>query len=262
MPSRSNLNGLGVLVTRPAHQAGPLCDRITAAGGRSVRFPLLTIHDTGTAPQVCEHLQQLDTYAVVIFISPNAVHFGLPAIERHGGLPAGLQLAAVGRGTARELERAAGRAPDLVPHTRFDSEGLLALPALQDVAGKRILIVRGNGGRELLADTLRQRGAEVDYAEVYRREPASLKVAEPDWLNNTDIITVTSSEALENLVEQTAMAQRDTLFGKPLVVVSERTATKAEKLGFRLPAKIATQASDEAIMDAVTAWAAEAFKVE
>ncbi len=262
MPNRSNLNGIGVLVTRPAHQAGPLCDRILAAGGRPVRFPLLTIHDTCDSPEVGERLQRLADYSIVIFISPNAVHFGLAAFRLHGGLPADTLLAAVGRGTARELERATGRAPDIVPAHHFDSEGLLSLPPLQDVAGKRILIVRGNGGRELLADTLRERGAGVDYAEVYRREPSTAEVAEPGWLDNTDIITVTSSEALENLVDQTTMAQRATLLGKPLVVVSERTAAKAEKLGFRLPARIATQASDEAIMDAVIAWTAEAFKVE
>jgi uroporphyrinogen-III synthase len=262
MPTRSRLNGKAVLVTRPARQAGPLCDRITAAGGRPVRFPLLTIHDNGNDPQVNALLAHLADYHLLIFISPNAVHFGLDAIERHGGLPAGPLLAAVGRGTARELARRLGREPDLLPQHRFDSEGLLALPGLQQVAGKRILILRGNGGRELLAETLRDRGASVDYAEVYRRESPGAEAAEDSWLEKTDIITVTSSEALQNLVALTGEAQRDTLFGKPLVVVSERAALLAQQLGFRQPARIAPQAGDEAIMEAVTAWAAEATTLE
>jgi uroporphyrinogen-III synthase len=261
MKATTDLKGIGVLVTRPAHQAGPLCDRITAAGGRPVRFPLLKILDTGDSPRVDTLLQHLGDYDIAIFISPNAVHYGIPAIERHGGLPAALELAAVGRGTARELQATTGRPPDILPEERFDSEGLLALPALQQVAGKRILILRGNGGRETLADTLRERAAQVDYAEVYRREPPDTDEAEPGWLENTDVITVTSNEALKNLVALTPAEQRATLFAKPVVVVSERAAELAQELGFTQPALV-TQAGDEAIMEILTSWATKASTLE
>lgn len=262
MTSRNRLHGTGVLVTRPAHQADPLCDRIERAGGQPVRFPLLKIHDNCDDPAVKQQLQRLADYHLAIFISPNAVHFGLAAIHRFGGLPDSLKLATVGRGTARTLEQELDHPPDLVPTEQFNSEGLLALPGLQTVAGKRILILRGNGGRELLATTLRERGAVVDYAEVYRREAPSANSAESGWLDKTDIITVTSSEALAHLVALTDAEQQARLLDKPLVVVSERTAAQAHELGFRSPVLIASQASDEAILETVIAWADNRSKVE
>jgi len=262
MPSRSNLNGLGVLVTRPAHQAGPLCDRISAAGGRPLRFPLLNILDTSAAPAALSLLKRLTDFDIAIFISPNAVLHGGNAILRLGGFPDRLKLATVGRGSARELEKLIGRPPDIVPQQRYDSEGLLALEALQHVAGKRILILRGNGGRELLADQLRERGASVDYAEVYRREMPDASMAEPGWLEKTDVITVTSSEALQNLVTLTPAERRDELFNKALIVVSERAAQLARELGFTLPAQLSRQAGDEAILEALTVWASNASTLD
>jgi len=255
MPTKNSLHGIGVLVTRPAHQAGPLCDRIAASGGRAVRFPLLAIRDLSDTPEVEAHLARLGDYHLAIFISPNAVALGLRAIARHGGLPPGLRLATVGQGSARALEQALGRAPDIVPVERYDSEALLALPLLHAVAGQRILVFRGEGGRELLADTLRRRGATVDYLELYRRERPTADMAERDWLKKTDIITVTSSEALQNLLALTAAQDRARLLGKPLVVVSERIAALARELGFHQPAIVTPRAGDEAIVEALIDWA-------
>jgi uroporphyrinogen-III synthase len=254
MAKRSELNGLGVLVTRPAHQAGQLCELIAAAGGRPIRFPTLAIRDLSDTPAVDERLAHLADYRIAIFISPNAVRFGLAAIARHGGLPAGLKLATVGNGSAVALERALGRAPDIVPTDAFDSEALLALPALQQVAGQRLLILRGEGGRELLAETLRQRGATVEYAEVYRRECPAPPDDGQDWLEKADIISITSSEALNNLVTLTPVSQRSRLLSKPLVVISKRTAQLATELGFHQPAIVTRLAGDEAILEAIRDW--------
>ncbi len=256
MPGRSELDGIGVLITRPAHQAEPLCQRIHDAGGRAVRFPLLRISDTSDAPQVVELLRHPALYDLAIFISPNAVEYGLPALQRYAGPAANTLIAAVGRGTARELQNRLGRAPDLLPAQRFDSEGLLALPALQAVSGKRILILRGNGGRELLGETLRERGATVDYAEVYRRDPPLAEDAATDWLEMSDLITVTSGEALHNLWEFAAAAQRPVLLNKPLITVSERVAQQAGELGFT-HVMVADGADDDAILRATLSWAAE-----
>lgn len=255
MPSGIDLNGLGVLVTRPAHQAGHLCDLITAAGGRPIRFPTLAIRDLSANPIVQEQLARLDDYHLAIFISPNAVHYGLAAINRRGHLPSGIKLATVGKGSAIALEQALGRGPDIVPTESYDSEALLALPELRRVSGQRILILRGEGGRELLAETLRQRGAMVDYLEVYRRECPIPGDADPmEWLEKTDIITITSSEALQNLINLTAAAQRSQLLTRPLVVVSARTAALAKQLGFRHPALVTQRAGDEAILQALLDW--------
>jgi uroporphyrinogen-III synthase len=254
MPIRDKLNGISVLVTRPAHQAGPLCDRIAAAGGRAIRFPLLSIRDLSAAPEIKSRLSHLDHYKIAIFISPNAVEIGLAAIARLGGLPPGLLLATVGQGSAHAMQRLLGKAPDIVPVDRFDSEGLLMLPQMQAVDGIPILILRGEGGRELLADTLRQRGAKVDYVELYRRERPTADVTERDWPAKTDIITITSSEALQNLIALTPPGTRSALLDKPLVVISERTAALARELGFRRPAIVAPRAGDSAILQALTDW--------
>jgi uroporphyrinogen-III synthase len=256
MPSRSELDGIGVLITRPAHQAESLCQRIVDAGGRAVRFPLLRITDASDTQQVVELLRDPVLYDLAIFISPNAVEFGLAALQRHGGPATKTQIAAVGRGTARELQNRLGRAPDLLPTQSFDSEGLLALPELQAVMGKRILILRGNGGRELLGDTLRERGATVEYAEVYRRDPPQPDDAETGWLEKSDLITVTSGEALHNLFEFTAAAHRPALLGKPLITISERVAQQAGELGFT-QVMVADGADDEAILRAALSWVAE-----
>jgi uroporphyrinogen-III synthase len=250
---RAELAGLTILVTRPEHQAEPLCRLIEAAGGQPLRLPALTIHDNSDDPATRQRLAHLSDYQIAIFISPNAVTFGLDAIRRSGGLLDSLLLATIGRGSARTLEQQLDRRPDLVPKGSYDSEALLRLEPLQHVSGKRILIIRGVGGRELLADTLCQRGARVDYAEVYRRE-APAQPADADWLDKTDIITLTSSEAVQNLVAMTPRAAREKLFAKPLVVVSERCAEQARQLGFHQAIHITPQAGDEAMVGTLIEW--------
>ncbi|MCW8918166.1 MAG: uroporphyrinogen-III synthase [Gammaproteobacteria bacterium] len=251
---KTELSGLTILVTRPAHQAAPLCRLIEAAGGEPLRLPALVIHDNGDDPALRQRLAHLSDYQIAIFVSPNAVTFGLDAIRRSGGLLDSLLLATVGKGSANALCQQSGRRPDLVPRESYDSEALLQLEPLQHVSGKRILIIRGSGGRELLAETLRQRGARVDYAEVYRRAPPP-PPADTQWLKRTDIITLTSGEALGNLVTLTPQALRDTLYEKPLVVVSERAAQRARQLGFRREVLVTPLAGDAAIVATLIEWA-------
>lgn len=253
---RTELTGLNIVVTRPAHQADHLCHLIEAAGGRAIRLPVLTITPTTTAPSVTEIVAHLTDYDMALFISPNAVHFAAEAVG-DAGLPATLTLAAVGKGTARALRDTFGRTPELLPAEQFNSEGLLALPAMQQVAGRRIVIFRGNGGRELLADTLRSRGADVDYAEVYRREAAAGLAADDDRLQDPDIIVVTSSEGVSALVAMTPQPLRQRLFSTPLLLVSERAVQQARELGFQALCRVTPQAADDAIVDSLMAWAAE-----
>jgi len=256
--ARGELAGLKVLVTRPAHQARPLCDLIEQAGGEAVPFPVLAVEAAEENETLQRLLASLHDCWLAIFISPNAVRFGIEAAARHGGIPVTLLIAAVGEGSRRELEQRLGRPVDLVPPDRYDSEALLALPALQKVAGRRVVIFRGSGGRELLAQTLRARGAQVDYAEVYRRTRTSA----PDqatllrWIaGGVNAITVTSSEGLQNLYDMMDERGRDWLLSMPLFVVSERCAALAERLGFRRKAHIARHASDQAIMESLASWA-------
>src|SRR5512139_759379 len=98
---RGELNGLKVLVTRPEHQAGPLCELIRQAGGEAVQFPVLAVEPAEVNDALRSLLEHLDDYWLAIFISPNAVRFGITAAARHGGIPATLQHAAVGEGSRR-----------------------------------------------------------------------------------------------------------------------------------------------------------------
>ncbi|HEX2795777.1 MAG TPA: uroporphyrinogen-III synthase, partial [Immundisolibacter sp.] len=160
---------------------------------------------------------------------------------------------AVGPASARAL-RAAGFTDVLMPETRFDSEGLLALPQLHQLAGRRVVIFRGEGGRTLLADTLTARGADVWAVACYRRvaagDPAQLKA----WLETNAIaaLTATSRASLDGLltVAGPAAAQLKTL---PLVVLSAALVDYAQHAGFCGPIMSAREASDAGLVTVVRA---------
>lgn len=250
------LAGVGVLVTRPAAQAEPLCRRIEAAGGRAIRFPVLEILDPADRAPLLGVIDRLDTFDLAIFISPNAVTKTLNLLLGRRALPPCLRIAAIGRGSARELTRA-GITADIVPPRPYNSEALLASPALQAVAGQRIVIFRGDGGREVLGDELRRRGAQVEYAEAYRRVRPDTDVGrlQRHWARGElDVVTVTSGEGLRNLFELVGKLGREWLRRTPLVVVSERGAALAHELGCR-ETHVAPEASDEGLVAALIDWA-------
>lgn len=223
---------VGVLVTRPAAQSAGLIARLRELGADVVHFPGLAILPTSRPEALKAVLAGLDGCDLAIFISPSAAEWGLAAA---GPWPPGLPVAAVGQGTARALAER-GISPDLVPETGADSEHLLALPRLADVAGQRILILRGEGGREHMAAALRARGARVDYAECYRRgrpqaDPAPLLEALAQ--GRIDALTAFSGETLDNLLALLGPACPPTLFELPLFVPHPRIAEHAGRLGFR-----------------------------
>lgn len=246
-----------MLVTRPAHQARRLCDLIQTSGGVAVPFPAVAIQPSQDPVAAEAVVARLDEFDIAIFVSANAVHRGVELIHRHRDeLPPSLCLAAVGSGTARALEEAFNREPDIRPEGRFDSEGLLATAALQEVHGRAVVIFRGEGGRELLAETLRRRGARVEYAEVYRRVRPASDLGALQSGAKVDIITVTSAEGLENLFAMaTNEDQRDWLRRRPLVMMSGRAVERAAELGVR-EVVIAAENSDQGLVAAIAAWAA------
>ena len=139
MAETSDLTGVCVLVTRPAPQAGPLAQRIRAAGGTARLFAVMEIADPQDSRPLQRSVERLDDIDLAIFVSPNAAHRAMHAILSRRALPTGLRLACVGRASAGELNRL-GYADVITPPGRADSEALLALPALQAVAGKKIII--------------------------------------------------------------------------------------------------------------------------
>ena len=241
------LTGKGVLVTRPVQQAETLCQLLTAHGAIPIRFPTLAIQSATDPAAAATRLAQTDNADLVIFISANAVEQALQLRP----LPVYPKLAAIGKATARAL-RKAGREPDLMPINGNDSEALLAIRELQQIKGWRIVIVRGVGGRETMAETLRARGAVVEYAEVYRRfRPASdaNKLIERWRQGQIHVVTATSNETLQNLYDMLGQAGRTLLLDTPLIVVSARAAQLAQQLGFSKPALITTEASDQALLN-------------
>ncbi|MEA3274216.1 MAG: uroporphyrinogen-III synthase [Pseudomonadota bacterium] len=248
MSAPCDLGGKGVLVTRPAGQAAGLRRLVHEAGGRAIPFAAIRILPVEDPKPAQRLLAQ--SWDLMIFISRNAVEQVLPLLPGRR-LPDRPQLAAVGRATADALTDA-GRAPDLVPFGRFDSESLLALPELADLAGRRVLVVRGEGGRAILGDTLAERGAELRYAEVYRRalpdvDPAPLLES---WRRDVHLVTATSEEILGNLIRLVGPEGRELLLATPLVVVSERTAESARRRGFAR-VEVAERAADDALLSAL-----------
>ena len=258
-PEHVSLANTSVLVTRPSHQADRLAYLIEKAGGEAVRFPALKIVDPENRGRLFDIVDHLDRYHMAIFISPNAVSKAMALINaRRDGLPPALQIASVGRGSARELERF-GIGTVIAADEKFDSESLLALAELNAIQGKNIVIFRGDGGRELLGNTLIERGAHIDYAECYRRKRPTGDTAAlvRRWGHDgIDIVTITSAEGLRNLYDMMGKQGRPWLIKTPIVVVSARQAAVCRELGFKHQAWVANAASDEAILEAVKTWRA------
>jgi uroporphyrinogen-III synthase len=254
------LTGAHILVTRPEHQADNLSQLIEQQGGTAVRFPTLEIVCRDNSEEVRSALTNLDKYHWIIFISANAVNFALKGnsgkiAATKSSLTPLLQrgrLAAVGQSTAQHLKMA-GLPVDLVPEKNYNSEALLAMPELQQINGQNILIVRGEGGREQLATTLRNRGAEVSYLEVYKRVVPHIDSSHVINLlvqKKIDVITVTSAEALQNLSLMLDNKNNKLLSLVPLVVVSDRIRCIAADMGFNRIA-VADSPIDTAILETV-----------
>ena len=252
--SPAALAGRRVVVTRPAGQAAHLAALIRAAGGEPLLFPALEIADAADLRPALALIARLEAFDLAIFVSANAVNKALELVRARRTWPAGLRVATVGRGSERELRRH-GFAEVIAPSERFDSEGLLDLPELRQVQGKRVAIFRGEGGRELLGETLAARGAAVEYAECYRRgrppaDPAPLLAL--CGRGELDAFTVTSSEGLANLHAMLGEAGRQCLAQTPLFAPHERIAAAARALGVRTV--VLTGAGDEGLVAGMAAF--------
>lgn len=249
------LLGLGVLVTRAAHQADHLCGLIEAQGGQVFRLPVLEIVPSGDSAPFADVRQRLPEYDLAVFVSANAVRMAFPALVPLSEWPRALKLAAIGKQTATALNHA-GLDVDVVPKKQFTSEALLALEDMRHVAGKHILIVRGEGGREFLATELAERGARVDYAEVYRRvlpEVDTSPILDAWAQGHINAVTVASRESLENLHRLLDETGQQLLASTLLVVGNPRSAGRAAELGLTR-VMIANDASDEAMVEALARW--------
>ncbi len=243
-----SLVGRHVVVTRPAGQAAHFATALTEAGAIPVLYPVLEIRDIEDTAPVLDAAIRLDTFDLAVFVSPNAIEKALGLILPRRSWPAALRVAALGKSSERELARN-GIHDVISPPLRFDSEALLELPELIDVRGKRVIIFRGDGGREVLGDTLKSRGASIEYVSCYRRarpqlDPAPLlKLWEVGQL---DAVTLTSSEGLRNFFDMIGRLGQAWLKKTPAFVPHVRIAEQAQALG--LSNVIATDPGDDGLM--------------
>ena len=248
------LAGMGIVVTRPARQAERLAALIRAAGGEPILYPVIEIRDVDNPDRLNDLIDRLDEFDLAVFVSPNAAARALALISERRAFPAALAVAAVGPGTARELARL-GVTGAAAPAGHGDSESLLALPQLAQPRGRRVVVFRGDGGRELLADELTARGALVEYATCYRRarpglDPAPLLAA---WAGGIlAAFTATSSEGLRNLCEMVGPAGRALLARTPVFVTHPRIGQTAEKLGLSA-VFVTAEPGDEGLVAALVA---------
>ena len=238
-----NLTGLNVLVTRPEHQAGELVKILEERGATATLFPLLRIQPILEKDPAYNELKQkvldLDLFQHLIFVSVNAANLAIEHIDQFWPqLPVAIQWHAIGKQTALALNNYgidAYHSP-----LGYDSEALLNNPALQDIRHDKILIFRGEGGRDKLANELRARGAEVSYAELYRREIpiySDIEIQTTIYSSIPDAILISSGEGLSNLLTLASGSNQQfstgSLLNCQIVVPSERVRDLAVKAGFK-----------------------------
>lgn len=238
------------MVTRPREQAARLIQDISNLGGNAISFPLLEITPLTNAAPLQALCKRLHEFQLAIFISPNAVRFGIAAILEQGNIPADLQIATIGLSSAQALHDL-GVTKVISPQQRFDSEALLDLPELQQVDGLHIVIFRGDQGRELLGDTLKLRGASVEYASCYQRGKPQQNI-DSLLAQKPDVLSVSSSESLSYLTQMLTPSNRGATLSLPLFVSHQRIALAARQLGWQNI--ITTDAGDAGLLTGLLSW--------
>jgi uroporphyrinogen-III synthase len=239
---------MGIAITRPTNQAKNLTQLITAAGASVIAYPLIEIIALNNYDTFEGIIADIDRYDWIIFISSNAVQHSMPRILKQG-IPNHLKFAAIGPVTAKKLS-SFGIDKILIPKGCFDSESLLSLPEMQKMQYKKVMIVRGTGGRDVLANTLSSRGATITFAECYQRinPQTNSDILEQAYAKQQlHAIIVTSSEAMRHLLDLAGHAEW--LKQVTLYVNHARVAEQPLQMGLKV--KIANTPGDEAMMQLI-----------
>jgi len=225
------------------------------AGIVSVNFPTIAIKASSQTPFLNNLQDNIEQFDIALFVSRNAVDFTFNYLQADK-LPPTLQLGVIGKGTWMALQNQ-GVDSHIIPAESYNSEGLLASQVLLDVKGKNVIIFRGQQGRSLLGDTLRKRGARVDYQEVYQRVLPDYSAGLIEKLTAThfpDLAIFTSAEGLSNCFQLLSDEMAQTLRSIPWLLISERMRETARNLGHNADIIIAISASDEGIVQAIQSW--------
>lgn len=241
------------MVTRPQHLAQVLCELIEGAGANAVRFPTLQIVDIADTPQVISVFKESDRFCALIFVSRNAVLCACKLLRRIGVTLAQENVIAIGAKTAQQL-RQEGIPCTAHPQVAPGTESLLESGLLDKMNAGEVLIVRGRGGKESLAEHLRAQGVGVVYAEVYRRERPQAILSFDDAMAPPDIILTSSTESLRNLYRMTEAPSRSRLLKAQLVVCSRSMVALHEQIGFHKAPVVAASALDEDMWQATLEW--------
>jgi uroporphyrinogen-III synthase len=267
--SMDSFNDLHVLVTRPSLQAKGWIEALQALSIETTYIPVIEIlaleadHDLQA---IKNHILELDQYQKAIFVSQNAVDYGADWIDRYWPqLPTDLKFYAIGSATAKRLEQKLAHlnlpALQSAEDTAMNSEALLALPEMETVAGEKIILFRGQGGRPLLSEVLESRGAHVDLCELYQRhrpEKIDYEKFESYRLSEKQTVTsVHSGESLTNLCELIGELEDKShlpwLKEQALLVPGERVAELAKALGFKTII-VAINAAQKSMLGALHDW--------
>ena len=240
----ADLTGLHIVVTRPTAQAQPWADRLRQLGADTTVISLLEIVpvlDNTQIQAIKNCILDLDLYTKAIFVSQNAVELGFEWIENYWPqLPVRVEFFAVGETTARQLQNRGAPVTDLAQSQTgaMTSETLLQSPALQAVAGEKIIIFRGLGGRPHIGEVLTARGALVTYCELYERILPENSRADFEHLLKSSaqelVLVLHSGEALENLkkiMDELGFFERTQIERIWLLVPSQRIFELARAAG-------------------------------
>lgn len=243
-----------ILVTRPSPAGEQLVTRLRALGRVAYHAPLIDFSPGRDLPKLPELLQDMQAGDLVFALSQNAVRYANPLLKRNKlSWPVKLSYYAIGRTTALALHTAS-RLHVTFPPMGETSEMLLSLPLLQNLAGKKALLLRGNGGRELLGASLAERGAAVTFCECYQRSPIYYDGSEQSahWQRaGVDILVVTSGEMLQQIYTLVPDYYRSSwLLRCRLIVVSDRLAALATQMGWT-EVRVAENADNDALTRAL-----------
>jgi uroporphyrinogen-III synthase len=267
MATMANLQGLHLLVTRPLEQALPWAEQLKMLGAVVSCQPMLSIEaleDQTSKQLIKSQIMKLDEYQKAIFVSQNAVNHGIEWLDQYWPqLPINLRILAIGSTTAALLEEKLSQldANVLSPGQAMNSEALLCLPELNSVEGEKILIFRGKGGRTYLGDSLTEKGALVDYCELYQRSiPATIDTEVLSALKQSNlqpVLITHSGETLSNFCKAVdSHIDTDSLLWfkqQALLVPGKRVAEQAHNLKFE-HIIIAENATHESMIGALHDW--------
>lgn len=238
-------------------QAQPWAEQLQALGATVSLQSMMLIEpvtEPSTQQAIKTHILAFDEYHKAIFISQNAVKYGLQWLDQYWPqLPVGVDFFAIGKATATLLVNSGIIVSEATE--AMNTEALLEHPSLQDVSQQKILIFRGQGGRHQLAEVLTSRGADVSYCELYTRQAPPPQALDQSFKNTVKqaVTVVHSGETLENLCQVMSSEELAWLQQQPLLLPGARVADIAHRAGFHHKI-VARNATHDSMLEALYEW--------